>query len=92
MHITQGDYDGKAVIISWVTAEPEASKVVYGTSEKKYEFTAEGTARSYTFHKYKSGYIHHCVVGGLQVMCLSFYNILGLLVNQINIMYFKLKL
>lgn len=69
MHITQGDYDGKAVIISWVTSDgPEPSKVVYGTSEKTYEFTSEGRASNYTFHKYKSGYIHHCLVGGLQVI------------------------
>lgn len=79
MHITQGDYDGRAVIISWITPdEPEPSKVVYGTSEKTYEFTAEGKASSYTFHKYKSGYIHHCLVGGLKVICLSFCNLLGL--------------
>ena len=68
MHITQGDYDGKAVIISWVTPdEPGSSTVKYGTSEKSYDFSAEGTVTNYTFYKYKSGYIHHCLVDGLEV-------------------------
>lgn len=68
MHITQGDYDGKAVIISWVTTEePGPSKVQYGTSDKTYEYAAEGTTTRYTFYKYQSGYIHHCFVDGLEV-------------------------
>ncbi|KAK0571663.1 hypothetical protein LWI29_019638 [Acer saccharum] len=76
VHITQGDYDGKAVIISWVTTdEPGISKVQYGTSENKYEFTAEGTMRNYTFYKYKSGYIHHCPVDGLEHDTKYYYKI-----------------
>lgn len=68
MHITQGDYDGKAVIVSWVTVdEPGVSQVQYGTSEDKYDFTANGTVSSYTFYKYKSGYIHQCLLDGLKV-------------------------
>ncbi|GAB2289170.1 Bifunctional purple acid phosphatase 26 [Dionaea muscipula] len=67
VHITQGDYDGKAVIISWVTPdEPGSSKVQYGTSEEDYSLTAEGTVTNYTFYKYNSGYIHHCLVDGLE--------------------------
>lgn len=72
MHITQGDYDGKAVIISWVTPdEPGSNSVQYGTSEKKYDFSAQGIVRNYTFYKYKSGYIHHCLVDGLEVKILN---------------------
>ena len=68
MHITQGDYDGKAVIITWVTTdEPGSSKVLYGTLEKKYDFSAEGNVTNYTFSNYSSGYIHHCLVHGLEV-------------------------
>lgn len=68
MHITQGDYDGKAVIISWVTDdEPGPSKVQYGTSKDRYDLTAEGSMTNYTFYKYKSGYIHHCLIDGLKV-------------------------
>ncbi|KAF4392084.1 hypothetical protein F8388_004413 [Cannabis sativa] len=68
VHITQGDYDGKAVIISWITPdEPGSSEVQYGKSNKNYEFTALGTAPTkYTFYQYKSGYIHHCLLSNLE--------------------------
>lgn len=83
MHITQGDYDGKAVIISWVTAdEPGPSKVQYGTSKNGYDFIAEGTVTNYTFYKYKSGYIHHCLVDGLKVNT-KFIVESGIIVNSI---------
>ncbi|KAB2618565.1 bifunctional purple acid phosphatase 26-like [Pyrus ussuriensis x Pyrus communis] len=76
VHITQGDYDGKAVIISWVTADkPGDSKVQYGTSEKKYEFSAKGVMTNYTFYHYKSGYIHHCLVDGLEYDTKYYYKI-----------------
>lgn len=67
VHITQGDYDGKAVIVTWVTPdEPGSNKVRYGLSEGKLDLTAEGTVHNYTFYQYKSGYIHHCLIDGLQ--------------------------
>ncbi|XP_074281161.1 bifunctional purple acid phosphatase 26-like isoform X2 [Silene latifolia] len=67
VHITQGDYDGRAVIISWVTPdEPGSGTVKYGTSEDNYEFIAHGTVTNYSFYQYKSGYIHHCLVTGLE--------------------------
>ncbi|KAJ4845053.1 Bifunctional purple acid phosphatase 26 [Turnera subulata] len=76
VHITQGDYDGKAVIVSWVTPdEPGSSKVLYGTSDKNYEFTAEGMVQNYTFYKYKSGYIHQCLIDGLQYDTKYYYKI-----------------
>ncbi|XP_042509239.1 bifunctional purple acid phosphatase 26-like [Macadamia integrifolia] len=76
VHITQGDYDGKAVIISWVTSdEPGPSKVQYGTSENQYKFSAEGTVTNYTFYHYKSGYIHHCPVDGLKHNTKYYYKI-----------------
>lgn len=77
MHITQGDYNGKAVIISWVTAdEPGPSGVEYGTSENRHAFTAEATVTNYTFYKYTSGYIHHCLIDGLKVKtCFSEQNV-----------------
>ncbi|GKG02368.1 bifunctional purple acid phosphatase 26-like protein, partial [Tanacetum coccineum] len=69
VHITQGDYDGKAVIIMWVTPdEPGSNQVRYGTSEKKYDFTAQGSpVKNYTFYNYKSGYLHQCLVDDLKV-------------------------
>ncbi|CAK9153193.1 unnamed protein product [Ilex paraguariensis] len=76
VHITQGDYDGKAVIISWVTAdEPGSSQVRYGTSEKNYGFSADGTVTNYTFYNYKSGYIHQCLVDGLAYNTKYYYKI-----------------
>ncbi|KAH7546308.1 bifunctional purple acid phosphatase 26 [Ziziphus jujuba] len=76
VHITQGDYDGKAVIISWVTPdEPGPSKVLYGTSQNSYEFTAKGTVSNYSFYKYKSGFIHQCLVDGLEYDTKYYYKI-----------------
>ncbi|XP_057538559.1 bifunctional purple acid phosphatase 26-like isoform X1 [Amaranthus tricolor] len=76
VHITQGDYDGKAVIISWVTPDkPGSSKVQYGTSEDDFQFTAEGTVSNYSFYKYNSGYIHHCLIDGLEYDKKYYYKI-----------------
>jgi len=75
VHITQGDYDGKAVIVSWVTPEePGPSEVFYG-KEKLYDQKAEGTTTNYTFYDYKSGYIHHCLVDGLEYNTKYYYKI-----------------
>ncbi|KAL5547747.1 hypothetical protein UlMin_002978 [Ulmus minor] len=76
VHITQGDYDGKAVIISWVTPdEPRSNIVHYGKSGNNYELTAKGTVTNYTFYEYKSGYIHHCLVGDLEYNTKYYYKI-----------------
>ncbi|KAL5559762.1 hypothetical protein UlMin_035973 [Ulmus minor] len=76
VHITQGDYDGKGVIISWVTQdEAGPSNLQYGTLEKKYAFSAEGTVTNYTFYNYTSGYIHHCLVDGLEYDTKYYYKI-----------------
>ncbi|XP_031250474.1 bifunctional purple acid phosphatase 26-like [Pistacia vera] len=76
VHIIQGDYSGKAVIISWVTVdEPGSSKVQYGTSENEYDFSVEGTMTNYTFYKYKSGYIHQCLIDGLEYDTKYYYKI-----------------
>ncbi|KAK7264868.1 hypothetical protein RJT34_32481 [Clitoria ternatea] len=76
VHITQGDYEGKAVIISWVTPdEPGSSTVHYGTAENKFRASAKGTVSNYTFYLYKSGYIHHCLVEGLEHSTKYYYKI-----------------
>ncbi|KAK4397661.1 Bifunctional purple acid phosphatase 26, partial [Sesamum angolense] len=76
VHITQGDYDGRAVIISWVTAnEPGSNRVRVGLSEGKYDIVAEGTVHNYTFYNYKSGYIHQCLVDDLQYDTKYYYEI-----------------
>jgi hypothetical protein len=76
VHITQGDYNGKAVIVSWVTvAEPGTSEVLYGKNEHQYDQRVEGTVTNYTFYDYKSGYIHHCLVDGLEYNTKYYYKI-----------------
>lgn len=68
VHITQGNHDGTAMIISWVTtSEPGSSTVIYGTSEDSLNFTANGKHTQYTFYNYTSGYIHHCTIKNLEV-------------------------
>ncbi|XP_047093607.1 purple acid phosphatase 2-like [Lolium rigidum] len=67
VHITQGDHDGKAMIISWVTTiEPGSSTVLYGTSEDNLNHSAKGKLTQYTFYNYTSGYIHHCTIKKLK--------------------------
>ncbi|KAL4574417.1 hypothetical protein LXL04_021248 [Taraxacum kok-saghyz] len=77
VHITQGDYDGKAMIIIWVTPdEPGSNQVKYGTSEKKYDFTAKGeTVKNYTFYNYTSGYIHQYHLENLEYDTKYYYEI-----------------
>lgn len=76
VHITQGDYDGKAVIISWVTVdEPGHSEVVYSSSKDKYDNKAFGKFTNYTFYGYQSGYIHHCLVNDLEPNTKYYYKI-----------------
>ncbi|MQL72427.1 hypothetical protein Taro_004779, partial [Colocasia esculenta] len=67
VHITQGDHDGRAVIVSWVTpSEPGSSTVHYGTSAHELDRRAEGTMTKYKFYNYTSGYIHHTVLRNLK--------------------------
>uniref|UniRef100_A0ACD5ZTM8 Uncharacterized protein n=1 Tax=Avena sativa TaxID=4498 RepID=A0ACD5ZTM8_AVESA len=67
VHITQGDHDGKAMIISWVTTiEPGSRTVLYGTSEHNLNCSAKGKLTRYTFYNYTSGYIHHCTIKKLK--------------------------
>lgn len=70
VHITQGDYEGKAMIVSWVTMdEPGSSIVTYWTATRKR--AARGIYTRYKFYTYKSGYIHHCTLTNLKVLCIS---------------------
>ncbi|XP_050211083.1 bifunctional purple acid phosphatase 26-like [Mercurialis annua] len=67
VHIIQGDYNGNAVLVSWVTPdEPGSNTVRFGKSKKQYDFTAEGTVTDFTFYQYKSGYIHKCFLKNLE--------------------------
>jgi hypothetical protein len=47
--------------------------VFYSKEENRYDQKAVGEMTNYTFYDYKSGYIHHCLVDGLEVIYLIFY-------------------
>lgn len=67
VHITQGDHEGKAVIVSWVTeSEPGSSQVNYWTDKNPQKLSAEGNFVTYKYYNYTSGYIHHCTIQDLE--------------------------
>uniref|UniRef100_A0A803LPA9 Purple acid phosphatase n=1 Tax=Chenopodium quinoa TaxID=63459 RepID=A0A803LPA9_CHEQI len=68
VHITQGDHNGKGVIVSWVTPiAADSSSVVYWTENSQHKYTAEGIVTKYKYYNYTSGYIHHCTIENLEV-------------------------
>ena len=69
VHITQGDYEGRAVIVSWITPSEIGSETVhYGLEKGDYMYSAKGTVTQYTFYNYTSGFIHHCKIENLKVI------------------------
>ncbi|PKA62804.1 Purple acid phosphatase 2 [Apostasia shenzhenica] len=77
VHITQGDHDGKAMIVSWVTLdEPGSNLVLYGTSENNLKFLAKGKVHRYRYYNYTSGYIHHSTLRHLEYDT-KYYYVLG---------------
>lgn len=75
VHLTQGDYDGKAVIVSFVTSKLAMPKVRYGTVRGKYPSVVTGYTTQYTFHNYTSGFIHHVVISDLEFNTKYFYKV-----------------
>ncbi|KAI5673165.1 hypothetical protein M9H77_13529 [Catharanthus roseus] len=76
VHITQGDHDGKAVIVSWVTMEkPGSKKVRYWAENSKNKDEAKGTVTKYKFYNYTSGYIHHCTIRNLEYNTKYYYEV-----------------
>lgn len=72
VHITQGDYVGKGVIISWITAdEPGSNTVIYWAENSSIENRAEGVVITYDYFNYSSGYIHHCTINNLEVLYIT---------------------
>lgn len=76
MHLTQGDYDGKAVIVSYVTVKVSKPTVRYGKSTGNHPWEAKGYTTQYEFYNYTSGYIHHVVISGLEVWLVVFCGLL----------------
>jgi hypothetical protein len=74
VHITQGDYEGKSVIISWITPdEAGSSTVIYWPQGTDFKLQAHGFFLTYKYFNYTSGYIHHCTIQNLEV-CFLFFN------------------
>lgn len=72
MHITQGDHEGKAVIVSWVTVDERGSStVLYWSENSTDKHKATGMVTKYKFYNYTSGYIHHTTIKHLKVKFLS---------------------
>ncbi|KAL4559405.1 hypothetical protein LXL04_031543 [Taraxacum kok-saghyz] len=76
VHITQGDHEGKGVIISWVTPnEPGSSEVTYWAENSDIKKHAVGTVVTYKYYNYSSPYIHHCTIKNLQYDTKYFYEV-----------------
>jgi hypothetical protein len=64
----------KHMRVSWVTDDKSSSDVVdYGTSPGTYLTTALGESTSYSYLFYKSGKIHHTVIGPLEYGTVYYY-------------------
>ena len=75
VHITQGDYDGQAMIISWVTNFANTSDTLsYSLANDDIKHDNNNVnVTMYKFGNYTSGFIHHCLIQGLMVCgCLIF--------------------
>lgn len=60
--------------VSWITDDKFAPSVVeYGTMPGKYESLAEGESTSYKYIFYRSGKMHHTVIGPLEDNSVYFY-------------------
>eukprot|EP00258_Populus_trichocarpa_P001589 XP_002300736.2 purple acid phosphatase 2 [Populus trichocarpa] len=76
VHITQGDHEGKGVIVSWVTQdEPGSKTVLYWAENSGLKKIAEGFIVTYKFYNYTSGYIHHCTIEDLEFDTKYYYEV-----------------
>ncbi|XP_073151308.1 purple acid phosphatase 2-like [Henckelia pumila] len=77
VHITQGDHEGKGVIISWVTMDEAGSSTVWYWPEnnEQNKNKAKGSVTKYKFYNYTSGYIHHCVIKKLEYETKYYYEL-----------------
>ncbi|KAL3514699.1 hypothetical protein ACH5RR_027416 [Cinchona calisaya] len=76
VHITQGDREGKGVIVSWITAdEPGSSTVLYWAENSELIYHADGTVLTYKYYNYTSGFIHHCTIKGLEYDTKYYYEV-----------------
>ncbi|KAJ4960209.1 hypothetical protein NE237_020119 [Protea cynaroides] len=76
VHITQGDYLGQGMIVSWITpVEPGSSTVLYWAENTTEMYTAEGYYLTYRFYNYTSGFIHHTTLLNLDYNTKYYYEV-----------------
>ncbi|CAL1384100.1 unnamed protein product [Linum trigynum] len=77
VHITQGDMEGKGVIVSWITPDEPGSNIVlyWAEGNAKQKSQSEGTVLQYKYTNYTSGYIHHCTIKGLEFETKYYYEV-----------------
>ncbi|CAL5332207.1 unnamed protein product [Camellia sinensis] len=76
VHITQGDYEGRGVIISWITPdEPGSNTVVYWAENTELKNCADGIVVTYKYFDYTSGFIHHCTIKDLEFDTKYYYEV-----------------
>ncbi|XP_043696272.1 purple acid phosphatase-like isoform X1 [Telopea speciosissima] len=76
VHITQGDFVGQGVIVSWVTQdEPGSNTVLYWTESSGEKYSAEGIYLTYKYYNYSSGFIHHCTITNLEFDTKYYYEV-----------------
>ncbi|CAL0310134.1 unnamed protein product [Lupinus luteus] len=89
VHITQGDQEGKAIIVSWVTVDEPGSNEVHYWTEGNPNSTkvAEGYHVTYRYFNYASGFIHHCLLKHLEYDTKYYYEVgIGHTVRQFHFM------
>uniref|UniRef100_A0A7N0V3Y6 Purple acid phosphatase n=1 Tax=Kalanchoe fedtschenkoi TaxID=63787 RepID=A0A7N0V3Y6_KALFE len=76
VHITQGDHEGRGVIVSWVTPDlPGSNTVLYWVERSENKKYAEGIVLTYKYSRYTSGYIHHCKITNLEFDTTYYYQL-----------------
>ncbi|KAE9612334.1 hypothetical protein Lal_00022807 [Lupinus albus] len=63
----------KHMRVTWITDKSAPSTVEYGKSRGRYDAVAKGESTSYRYFLYKSGKIHHAVIGPLEDNSVYFY-------------------
>jgi hypothetical protein len=84
VHLTQGDYLGKAVIVTWITEQTAAPIVYYGTQKGSYAHNQTGFTTQYTFYNYTSGFIHVVTLSDLEYNTKYYYKLGTVTVREFN--------
>ena len=81
VHLSQGDRDGSAITVSWMTTNVSRSLVKVGRRPGRYDRTYGGEAPAQRYHyayayqprAYASGLVHHQRVSGLEYDTVYYY-------------------